>query len=372
MTVKRTWVVENTWVCTSCNESNLGRFMACQKCGSPKEANEQDIVPDANSAPEVADPELIRLANEGANWICEFCGGQVRDEFGKCVKNCGAPKPVPPGPQPHRIPEGESKPLPRPMLTGVPGPGMPREFRAPKNYSKLWTPVFWGVGGISFVGGIVWLCIYLFASHPENAKVSEIHWTYRQELHERVTKHGEGWGSPFGSFNVSCTSRFYGTEKCHPHNCHPHSVEEECNCSYSECNCHKSCSSNKNGFSTCSEECDHCKHCSTCSHTEYDTCYDQCNVYKDWCAYDYYEWPVIAERVTMGSAHNEYWGDLHADGQLQRLDQSQEYTVSFSGQPDVWTYSPRSLSEFRYFNTGTTWKILVNRVGTVQPIQALP
>jgi len=35
--ITRTWVQENTWVCTSCGSKELGRYMKCQKCGSPKE-----------------------------------------------------------------------------------------------------------------------------------------------------------------------------------------------------------------------------------------------------------------------------------------------------------------------------------------------
>jgi hypothetical protein len=95
-------------------------------------------------------------------------------------------------------------------------------------------------------------------------------------------------------------------------------------------------------------------------------------VYKDWCSYDYYEWPIIATKSTTGSTHDEHWADLKADGPLQRLEQSEAYEVRFAGEKDAWKYRPRNLTEFRYFNLGVTWRILVNRVGVVQPVQALP
>ena len=377
MTVKRTWTVENKWRCDSCGTENLGRFMECQNCRSAKEKQEADIL-SGPDAPEVKDAELLRLANQGANWVCEFCGGQVRNEHGKCVKNCGAPRLdnadlnellVKPPSERVSTPSEPPRPVPRPLPTAVPGPGV--SYR-PSEASFPWGQVgIWG-GGALGVLGLVWLGFFLFASHPEDTKVSGIAWTYRQDLHQRTTLHDEGWGSPIGAFNVSCKSKHYGTEDCHPHNCNAHSVSYECNCTSYDCNCRTTCTDNKNGFSSCSESCSSCQRCSTCSRTEYDTCYDQCDVYKDWCFYDYYEWPIIATKSTAGSTHDEHWADLKADGPLQRLDQSEAYEVQFKGKEDAWKYRPRNLTEFRYFNTGVTWKILVNRVGTVQPVQALP
>lgn len=396
MTVKRTWVVENTWICTSCKAQNLGRFMECQTCRNPKEADEEDIVPDANKAPEVTDRDLLGLANQGANWVCEYCGGQVRNEFGKCVKNCGAPKPGTPEPHPPKRKSGvHIESSDGRMKISVSGgsrvsnihfdgkqvlddqgrvlgeDGTPVSSVAPTRAARKWLePVLWVLGGGVAIGGVVWLCVFLFSSHEETANVSEIQWRYEQNLYQRVTLHEEGWGTRMGAFNVSCQQRQRGTRDCHPHQCRPHTVYRDCNCVQEECNCHKSCTSNKNGFSTCSEECDRCSKCDRCSETQYDTCYEQCPVYKDWCSYDYYDWNREATLVTSGVAHDEHWGALKAEGSLQRLDQSATYTVGFVRGQEHWTYAPRSLEEFRYFNTGVTWHILVNRVGTVKPIQA--
>lgn len=382
MTVKRTWIVENKWKCDSCGTENLGRFMECQNCRNPKEKQEADVVPDANSASAVTDPELLRLATQGANWVCEYCGGQVRNEYGKCVKNCGAAKPgsgaeepkLPPDPSftPERAsnPRPEpSKPSPRPAPPGPPDWSLRADRRRP--IAKPAT-LLWVFGGVLGTGAFVWLMVFLFASHETTAQVSGISWQYQQDLHQRTLMHSEGWGSPGGSFNVSCRSKFYGTEKCRPHTCNAHSVSYDCNCTSYDCRCHKSCSDNKNGFSTCSEECDTCQRCSTCNRTEYDTCYDQCDVYKDWCAYDYYEWPIIATKRTTGVSHDEHWADLKADGPFQRLDQTETYEVQFAEKEDRWKYRPRSLAEFRYFNAGVSWRVLVNRVGMIQPQHALP
>ncbi len=367
MTIKRTWVVENSWKCDSCGNSNFGRFMACQQCGSPKEKHEVDVVP--SSGPAVVDPELLRLAAQKANWICEFCGGQVRDEHGKCVKNCGAPKPLlPPLPVPikfqsvgrHEVTSVLPRKRAREAIESLP-PVPPKR--------SMEKPLYVGAAVAVFTG-LTWLGIWLFASHEEIAKVTALEWTYRQDLRQRTTLHGEDWGSPAGAFNISCHSKFYGTENCHPHDCRPHSVSYECNCTSYSCNCRQSCRDNGNGFSTCSESCSSCQRCQSCSRTEYDTCYDQCDVFKQWCSYDYYQWPVIATRTTTGSSHDERWGELEAEGPLQRLDKSEQYTVTFVA-AETWKYRPSSLAEFRYFNSGVSWRILVNRFGSVQPQRAL-
>lgn len=375
MTIKRTWTVENKWRCDSCNEENLGRYMACQKCGSPKEKHEKDVVPSPESAPAVTDPELLRLANQGANWVCEYCGGQVRDEHGKCVKNCGAPKPL--GPV---TVEAVYAPViattkrlgaqSRPPPTGVPGPGV--SYQPPKIPKD---PVPWKLilipGGALLVGLFL---MYLLAPWEVTTKVTSINWQYTSKLRQKTLMHAEDWGAPAGSFNVSCSKKYYGDEDCHPHQCNPHSVSYECNCTSSECNCRTTCSDKGNGFSSCSESCSTCRSCSTCSRTEYDTCYDSCPVYKDWCAYDYYEWPVIKTLNTAGVTHDERWPELEAVGADQRIDRIEVYEVAFVDVKDVketWSYKPTGLVEFQKFDTNQTWRLKVNRLRIVAPLQRI-
>lgn len=203
MTIKRTWVVENKWRCDSCGSENLGRFMACQKCGSPKEKQETDVVPSPDAAPAVTDPELLRLANQGANWVCEYCGGQVRNEFGKCVKNCGAPRVDPVLTKmaaeaakaeteagvvlEASRPSGKPLSPPRPLPTGVPGPGV--SYRAPKKPRKV---PWWVFGLVLGVGGLAALLVWLLTPWEEDAKVNFIEWKYTADLRQKTLMHGEG------------------------------------------------------------------------------------------------------------------------------------------------------------------------------------
>lgn len=423
MTIKRTWTVENTWICDSCQTKNLGRFMECQNCRSPKEKQEKDTVPSPDAAPAVTDPELLRLAQQKANWICEFCGGQVRDEHGKCVKNCGAPKPdemrpeydftggvrgkyasrgevkiqsddgrvkisVSGGASVSNIrvngqqvvdadgkatPIGQWRPPPRPPVTSR--PGAPEHERIPRfnlRPSRQTVTI-----GVVFAGvfGLAGLIVFLLMPWEVDTKVTSIEWRYQSDLRQRTTMHGSDWGAPSGAFNVSCSRKKYGTENCHPHQCNAHSVSYDCNCTSYECNCRKSCSDNGNGFSTCSESCSTCERCSTCSRTEYDTCYDQCDVFKDWCEYDYYEWPVVQTLKTGGAEHNEHWPVLEANGPEQRVDRAERYQVDFVNLKDpeqTWEYHPSSLVEFKLFEGRQSWHAKVNRLKIITPLQRNP
>lgn len=84
-------IIELTWDCRSCKHENKGRFIVCERCGSPKDKNETYKMPSTPPPPAatVTDPALLRLANAGENWTCTFCGSHTRDLDGTCGQ-CGA------------------------------------------------------------------------------------------------------------------------------------------------------------------------------------------------------------------------------------------------------------------------------------------
>lgn len=82
--------IELTWVCSSCQQRNLGRFKVCQKCGNPKDASEKFEMPgDTRAAVSVVDPTLLAQANAGRDWRCTYCGSDQRRSDGACAV-CGA------------------------------------------------------------------------------------------------------------------------------------------------------------------------------------------------------------------------------------------------------------------------------------------
>ncbi len=80
--------IEMTWTCAACATQNLGRHTGCQRCGKAKTTEEYEMPADTAKAASVTDPELLRLATGGANWVCRYCGSDQRRADGECAR-CG-------------------------------------------------------------------------------------------------------------------------------------------------------------------------------------------------------------------------------------------------------------------------------------------
>lgn len=144
--------IELTWVCTSCQARNLGRFKACQTCGNPKDASETFEMPgDTRAAASVTDPALLAAARAGADWRCPFCRADNGALVSTC-KQCGATRGTTPA---NAIPGIPRVPLPfaPPVATRAP--------RAPLSLAAA-IAVFGLLGlGLTCVVGF-----FFFASRP--------------------------------------------------------------------------------------------------------------------------------------------------------------------------------------------------------------
>lgn len=364
----RSWIVENKWTCYSCGSKNLGRDMRCSTCGSPKEKGEK--YNPGGSTP-VTDPELLKQASAGPNWTCRFCFNDNRALLTSC-RVCGASRdPSEPPPAPKKRSKATIIPPPRAASTA---PSPAPSLRESPRYAvlieekSLFSTLRKNVGLIllclavlsSFV--ILWV---LLSTHEVRAEVRSTSWEYRKILEQRMTKSGSGWGTPSGSFNASCHTRQRGTERCHPRDCNPHQVSYDCR--PHDCSCHVSCTDLSNGYSRCEEHCSTCY--DTCTRTEYNTCYDECPVYDEWCTYSYYEWDEIDREVTRGTNDEPHWGSRISPNESvpQRVIKSESYSVIFYADEEEWTYHPSSLREYSSFSTQDSWLIEVNYAGMVWP-----
>ena len=78
---------EGKWRCERCSNANLGRHLHCQTCGTKRDDNVQFFLDDDNSI--VTDAALLRQAKVGADWICQYCGGNNR-AFDRNCTSCGS------------------------------------------------------------------------------------------------------------------------------------------------------------------------------------------------------------------------------------------------------------------------------------------
>lgn len=378
------WIVENRWRCTACQSENLGRHVHCQSCGKAKEeaeAKSETIDPNAV----VTDAKLIAQAHEGPHWTCGYCGSIERHPDGHCA-SCGAGKSTasPLANVRYNPLEVDDTPCPIPLAPRGPGTGVVDPEISRRNPSRhqaaehaiailqtsdlrakkaLWISIP--------VALLVALVVWAFIPHEGAARVSSVKWIHIGTYEERRIESENGWGRPlFGSpFNVSCTSRIHGYHNCNPHDCNPHTVWRDCR--PHNCNCHKVCKNLKNGFSSCDNSCSTCY--DRCSSREFDTCYEQCPTYDDWCSWNYYRWVRRGEKTLSGdSAQSMMWPDLGPIDETHRLVQTPAYIVNFvddSGQ--TMSYAPDTADEFSKFEDGQRWKTSSSRVGFFRPLSRL-
>jgi ribosomal protein L32 len=366
----KSWTVENSWTCASCGSATQkGRHTTCQACGATKGKDVVDRIPDPDSAPHVTDKDMLRDAAAGANWVCEYCGKQERNNRGDCTY-CAAMR----GDDSEVIKRTQSAEgtLVSKIAEQV-ALDIDREI-----VKDLFTPVRWYLRrsvqikvaiAAAVIGFLVWLGLFLFLPHEVNTAVTSTTWERTMQLQQRETRHKSSWDDqrPDSHFNDECRTKQRGTEDCNPHDCNAHT--ESYNCNPHDCNCRNVCTDNGNGYSTCNQECSTCY--DSCDKTVYDTCYDQCPVYDQWCEYDYYAWPTILEKTTSGSDHNVRWPDMPTPKKLQRIKSKEKYKVVFSGEDDSWDIAPGNVEEFKIYKQGARWKIKVNRAGKVEPLKEL-
>ncbi|MCI0395646.1 MAG: zinc finger Ran-binding domain-containing protein [Chloroflexi bacterium] len=83
-------VREGLWDCQWCGQTGiLGRHKECSNCGRSRPEGTKFYLP--GSAPAVADPQLLKIAKAGPDWLCEHCGSSNAAGRDRCA-SCDAPK----------------------------------------------------------------------------------------------------------------------------------------------------------------------------------------------------------------------------------------------------------------------------------------
>jgi hypothetical protein len=81
---------EGRWDCPSCGSTRVyGRHVDCPGCGKPRPAGIRFYL--ADGEPAITDPEQLREATAGPDWICLHCAASNRATQAGCG-GCGAPR----------------------------------------------------------------------------------------------------------------------------------------------------------------------------------------------------------------------------------------------------------------------------------------
>lgn len=210
-----------------------------------------------------------------------------------------------------------------------------------KRFSKWFgwvkiNPFVFSVGAAVTAGvvALIWFIVWMAYPREVVTTVDDISWMYITNLRQKETRQGSGWGHQGTRgfykepvFNERCESRYYG--------------EETYIC----------------GWYTTTYDCGNNTTCQTVN-------YVYCNrpVYKTWCDYSYFEWPVIDTIQKFGSTHEVVWGEFNVKGLHQRIQKISSYEVNFKTIDDGWQYKPGDLEDFKRFNPGDKWKLQVGRI----------
>ena len=188
---------------------------------------------------------------------------------------------------------------------------------------------------VLIVAGIIGFSVWLLRDRNKSFQVVTSSWTTQSDLRQKTQYHGAEWGRPWGkdAFNIQCHSRYYGQQRCF---CH-----EVCSGPTKTRSCHQSCSS--------------------------------CPEYRDWCEYDYWEWPIIKTMTNFGLPEvDPSWPTLTANGPDQRVDQSVTFNVQWIDEENERTdWRAASIQDLRRFHHRDWWQVTVNHAGKFVPVKIL-
>lgn len=164
---------EGKWRCTNCGRVERGSQLACLGCGATRDENVTFFLEE--DATEVTDAELLRRAEAGAEWLCEYCSTSNPALEKKC-RQCGALR--------EQARAREVKEIP---LAGPP-PTPPVEAARSSGCLK------WMVGllllGLAFCVGIGY---FAFRETDEPVTVENLEWSRSIDVEALQTVREEGW-----------------------------------------------------------------------------------------------------------------------------------------------------------------------------------
>jgi ribosomal protein L40E len=342
--------VENEWVCPNCGGRNKGSLKTCENCGAPQPENVKFELPSEQKL--VKDEAALNAAKAGADIHCGFCGTRNPVTAVTCSQ-CGgdlkegrarqagqvmaAPPPAPkiikcnncgtenPGTNSTCMQCGVA--LPKAQV--VPPPAAPQPLTGTVKTAAQKKPNRLMIGGI--LGAFLLCCVvvgfmFLFPSSSVEATVTDVHWQTVVPVQEiRPVNYSNERGSPpSDAYNVSC-----------------HDENREV--------CEQRTVDRGNGYSEIVEEC----------HTETER----------YCSYTVDEWAIIQTYPLEGNDLRPVYESPSISGDQRVGDETAEYTVTFSTDDGIETYSPDSLSEFQQFSIGSTWTLKMNALGGIVSVE---
>lgn len=347
--------VEMRWRCSACDSENLGRHKICQNCSKPKDREPFYDAPEtAQPSPEQAltDAALIARATAGADWCCRYCGTHQPRNTGEC-RNCGAP-------------EEEASQAAAFTAQATPAAAPAPEVQ-PRARFRRWYVV------VAAAGAFLGLLFLVFRTREVSGTVVERSWQHVAVVERYQIIPGEGFAEsrPGGAFDVVEAGRRHHHNDRVQDGTQRESYSERVACGEDCSTSSVHCSTNDNGFKTCSGGDRVCR-TRYCSETRYREVprYKDVPVYQTWYRWRAWQWNVHRSLVEKGSDEPPHWpsdariqlGVGCGPGEQERVRREATYAVVFEDDDhERRAYRPRDLTEFSRFARSSRWKLRVGR-----------
>jgi hypothetical protein len=406
--------IEMVWACSTCRTRNLGRFVACTGCGHPKDDSEEYEMPlDTDRAPTVVDAALLAMAEAGENWRCRYCRSHQRRLDGACA-SCGASAAE--GTSPAESPAAES-PLPRASTATAPVVVRRARFGGRRRLvGALIAAVVVALGAFVVVGKAVRLShpgvvsVGLVRLHPRVLEVPVVGRAWEHlvviDRWQKMPHEGFAEQKPAEAVDVqSLGQRQHHTERVLAGTRTEHYTErvsdgdrtetyttrESCgqDCTAVPQTCREVCSSNKNGFATCRQQCSgggqrcttkRCTVTKTRSVPQYrnESRTREIPIYRDeprfaaYFGWKTWQWGVQRRIAKTGTTEPPIWpteAELAppaplAAGEKERENRSSVHTLSLRVPPPAETPFVLALpDEASFLRTGTTTSVTIYESG---------
>lgn len=344
--------VEMRWRCSACSQENLGRFKDCQNCRKPKDGEPFYDAPenaDPSYAQAVQSAELIAQATAGADWSCKFCGSHQRRDHHTCG-NCGADQ------------RGAARDV---KYDGAPAaPAQPQK-------KKDWPGSGWAIG-MGLMSGLLTTILFfswILRTREVQAEIVERRWEHKVVVERYKVVPEDGFDKPSDAFDVSHQGqRFHHNDKVQD-GTKRESYTERVACGQDCSTTPTKCTTNNNGFKTCTGGDQRCttKYCSETRYRDVPK-YKDVPVYKDFYSWKAWRWKHERDVIESGTEETPRWptdADIAlekncAPQEKERAEKKATYSVIFREEDGAkHEFKPEDLDLFESLEVGDERKIRV-------------
>lgn len=189
------------WICPTCKHKNPGNLELCESCGSSQQKNKDGSNPfflDSTSE-EVTDPNELKEAYAGPDWICEYCGTS-NDNLTDSCKQCGNTKGD----------KEEETYNDKPLYTNYSNTS--QEDYEVKKQNKL----YWIIASASAVI-ITLLLVWLLLPSNVPVKITGFSWERSIDIEFSRLETEEDWNIPSGGTKISQETKFHHNDQVLDH-----------------------------------------------------------------------------------------------------------------------------------------------------------